>query len=106
MTETGPPPAGTIKVAGSDTMVNLAQAWAENYGKKYGNVVDVQVSGGGSGVGIAKLIDGTIDMANASREMKAEEQEAASQHAGGKEVKEYTVAPRRPGGLRAQGQSR
>ncbi len=92
MTDTAPPPAGTIKVAGSDTMVNLAQAWAETYGKKYGNVVDVQVSGGGSGVGIAKLIDGTIDMACASREMKAEEQDAASEHAGGKEVKEYTVA--------------
>jgi ABC-type phosphate transport system substrate-binding protein len=92
MTDTGSPPAGTIKVAGSDTMVNLAQAWAETYGKKYGNVVDVQVSGGGSGVGIAKLIDGTVDMANASREMKQEERDAASQHAGGAEVNEVTVA--------------
>ena len=82
----------SIGVVGSDTMVNLAQAWAEEYGKKYGNAVDVQVSGGGSGDGIAKLIDGTIDMANASREMKQEERDAASQHAGGKDVKEYTVA--------------
>ena len=38
MTDNSPPPEGTIKVAGSDTMVNLAQAWAEDYGKKYGNV--------------------------------------------------------------------
>ncbi len=92
MTNTDPPEAGTIKVAGSDTMVNLAQAWAEEYGKKYGNVVDVQVSGGGSGVGIAKLIDGTVDLANASRDMKQEEREQASEHAGGAEVQEVTVA--------------
>lgn len=92
MTDSSPPPAGTIKVAGSDTMVNLAQAWAEDYGKKYGTTVDVQVSGGGTGVGIAKLIDTTIEMANASREMKAEEKQKASATHEGHEVKEYTVA--------------
>ncbi|MCP4194907.1 MAG: hypothetical protein GY768_30255 [Planctomycetaceae bacterium] len=84
------PPDATIKVAGSDTMVNLAQAWAEEYGKKYPNV-DVQVSGGGSGVGIAKLIEGTVDMANASRDMKPAEKEMAAEK-NGKEVKEITTS--------------
>ena len=74
------PEDATIKVAGSDTMVNLAQAWAEEYGKKYPNV-DVQVSGGGSGVGIASFIDGTVDLANASREMKDKERQQASDNA-------------------------
>lgn len=85
------PADATIKVAGSDTMVNLAAAWAERYKEAYSNV-DVQVSGGGSGVGIAKLIDGTVDLANASREMKTKEREQASENAGGKEVFEFTVA--------------
>lgn len=89
--DTAAPEDATIKIAGSDTMVNLAQAWAEEYTKKYPNV-EVQVSGGGSGVGIAKLIDGTVDIANASREMKAEEREQASANSGGKEVQELTVA--------------
>ncbi len=66
------PPEGSIKIAGSDTMVNLAQAWAETYSQKYPHVRP-EVSGGGSGVGIANLIDGTVEMANASREMKEEE---------------------------------
>ncbi|MDG2384629.1 MAG: substrate-binding domain-containing protein [Pirellulaceae bacterium] len=85
------PRDGRIKVAGSDTMVNLAQAWAEQYMKKYPNV-DVQVSGGGSGVGIAKLIEGTVDLANASRDMKPAEREKASENAGGKKVKEITTS--------------
>ena len=70
-------------------MVNLGQAWAEEYTKRHPNV-DVQVSGGGSGVGIKALIDGTVDMANASREMKDEERgQIAAKGAG--EVQEYTV---------------
>ena len=48
----------TVRIGGSDTMVNLAQAWAEAY-KKSHPAVSVQVSGGGSGVGIANLIKGT-----------------------------------------------
>ena len=56
-------------------MVNVAQAWAEVYYKQTG--VKVQVLGGGSGVGIASLIDGTCDMANASRKMKPKEREKA-----------------------------
>ncbi len=85
------PPEGewTIKVGGSDTMVNVAQAWAEEYTKKFSNV-DVQVSGGGSGVGIAKLIDGTLDIANSSREMKPEEREKAEANSG-KPIREFIV---------------
>src|SRR5271157_4919901 len=56
----------TIQNKGSDTMVNLAQAWAEEY-KKVAPAAEVEVAGGGSGVGIAALVKGTIDIANASR---------------------------------------
>ncbi|MCU0586475.1 MAG: phosphate ABC transporter substrate-binding protein [Desulfobacterales bacterium] len=79
----------TLQNKGSDTMVNLAQSWAEEY-KKVNPAVDVEVSGGGSGVGIAALIRGTIDMANASRDMKPEELEAARKNTG-KEPKEIFV---------------
>ena len=61
-----------ISVEGSDTMVNVAQAWAEQYGKVHPEI-SVQVLGGGSGVGIASLIDGNCDMADASRKMKDKE---------------------------------
>lgn len=61
-----------IRNEGSDTMVNIAQAWAEQYNKEHPNV-SVQVLGGGSGVGIASLIDGNCDMANTSRKMKENE---------------------------------
>lgn len=64
--------SGTITIEGSDTMVNLAQAWAESYmGTNSG--VAITVKGGGSGVGIASLVNGTVDYANASRAMKPEE---------------------------------
>jgi phosphate transport system substrate-binding protein len=79
----------TIQNKGSDTMVNLAQAWAEEY-KKAAPDVDVEVSGGGSGVGIAALEKGTIDIANASRNMKSEEIEAAKKNTG-KTPKEFIV---------------
>lgn len=79
---------GAISNAGSDTMVNLAQAWAEAYGGKTG--IKVQVLGGGSGVGIAGLIDGTCDMANASREMKNKEIELARARRG-QAPKEHVV---------------
>jgi ABC-type phosphate transport system substrate-binding protein len=84
------PPEATITISGSDTMVNLAQAWAETYGQKFAQVRP-EVAGGGSGVGIAKLIDGTVEMANASREMKPEEREKAEANSGEKVV-EITVA--------------
>jgi phosphate transport system substrate-binding protein len=68
--------SGSINVAGSDTMVNLAQAWAEKFGTDNPGVM-VSVKGGGSGVGIAALINKTVDFADASREIKAEESSAA-----------------------------
>lgn len=64
--------SGTLTVAGSDTMVNMAQAWAEEF-MTVNPGVQISVKGGGSGTGIASLINGTIDVANASREMKDEE---------------------------------
>jgi len=79
----------TIQNKGSDTMVNVAQAWAEEYTKIVPSV-DVEVSGGGSGVGIAALTKGTIDIANASRNMKPEEIETAKKNTG-KEPKEFIV---------------
>lgn len=61
-----------ITVKGSDTMVILAQKWAELYMKSNQNV-SIQVTGGGSGVGITALINGTTDIADASRQMKQSE---------------------------------
>jgi phosphate transport system substrate-binding protein len=73
----------TIRTEGSDTMVNLAQAWAEKYHQQHPDV-SVQVLGGGSGVGIASLIDGNCDMANTSRRMKPEEIERVRARRGAK----------------------
>ena len=64
--------SGSISISGSDTMVNMAQAWAEAFGEKNPGVL-VSVKGGGSGNGIAALINKTVDFADASREMKPEE---------------------------------
>ena len=61
-----------IQNKGSDTLVNVAQAWAEAYQGVSPDVV-VAVSGGGSGTGIAALINGTVDIANASRAIKDKE---------------------------------
>ena len=61
-----------ISVKGSDTMVNLAQKWAEDYMKNNQNI-SIQVTGGGSGTGIAALLNNTVDLANSSRELKADE---------------------------------
>jgi phosphate transport system substrate-binding protein len=61
-----------ITVKGSDTLVILSQRWAEVYMKSHPNT-SIQVTGGGSGVGIAALINGSTDIANASRPMKSSE---------------------------------
>jgi phosphate transport system substrate-binding protein len=74
---------------GSDTLVNLALAWAEDYMQLHPEV-RISVTGGGSGTGIAALINGTVDIANASREMKPEELERA--RANGILPKEFVVA--------------
>ncbi len=84
------PPAGTIKITGSDTMLELAKNWAGAYMKKYRSV-SVQVNGGGSGMGIASLVDGTTDIANASREINEEEKKRVRDK-NGKETVEFTVA--------------
>jgi phosphate transport system substrate-binding protein len=78
----------SIQNTGSDTMVNLAQAWAEEYAK-VDPAVSIEVAGGGSGVGIAALINGTADIANSSRKLEPEEVEKAK--AAGHEPKEYMV---------------
>jgi len=65
-----------IQNKGSDTLVNVAQAWAEAY-QKVNSEVAVAVSGGGSGTGIAAMINGTVDIANASRAMKQKELDLA-----------------------------
>jgi phosphate transport system substrate-binding protein len=78
-----------VQNKGSDTMVNLALAWAEAYRNVKPNL-DIAVTGGGSGTGIAALINGTVDIANASREMKENEIADAEKH--GFTPVEYTVA--------------
>jgi phosphate transport system substrate-binding protein len=65
-----------IENKGSDTIVNLALAWAESY-QIINPEIRISVTGGGSGTGIAALINGTVDIANASRRIKPEEIEAA-----------------------------
>jgi phosphate transport system substrate-binding protein len=63
-----------VTIKGSDTMVILAQRWAEEFMKKNPKV-KVQVTGGGTGTGIAALINGTTEIATASRPMKDPEKE-------------------------------
>lgn len=77
-----------IQNTGSDTLLNVAQAWAERY-REINPSVAVAVSGGGSGTGIAAMINGTVDIANASRPMRGEEIEMA--RAGGNDPIEHIV---------------
>jgi len=79
-----------IQNKGSDTMVNVAQAWAENYRRVHPEI-GVAVSGGGSGTGIAALINGTVDIANASRDIHTEEKDAILK-ANGRAPVEHVVA--------------
>lgn len=78
-----------IQNKGSDTMVNVAQVWAEEY-RQVAPEVQVEVSGGGSGVGIAALDRGAVDIANASRDIKPDEIRQAIQNTG-KTPQEFTV---------------
>ena len=68
-----------IQNKGSDTLVNVAQAWAEAYAAKEPRAA-IAVSGGGSGTGISAMINGTVDIANASRKMKDKEIAAAEKN--------------------------
>jgi phosphate transport system substrate-binding protein len=79
----------TIQNRGSDTMLEVAQAWSEAYSKLHPNF-SVEVSGGGSGVGIKNIMDGTVDIANSSRLMKDEEVSQAKAKTG-KDATLYVV---------------
>jgi phosphate transport system substrate-binding protein len=63
---------GTLIIKGSDTLVNLSQAWAEAYMKKNPGK-NISVTGGGTGTGIAAFLNGTADICNASRPMTVSE---------------------------------
>ena len=85
-------PSQQIKIIenkGSDTIVNLALAWAEEY-QVIDPTVQLSVTGGGSGTGIAALINGTVDLANASRRIKEEERDAALEN--GSDPVEFVIA--------------
>jgi phosphate transport system substrate-binding protein len=77
-----------VEIKGSDTMVNLGQRWAEEFMDKYPEAA-LAVTGGGSGTGIAAIINGTADIAQASRKMKDEE--LAQAKANGFELKEFVT---------------
>src|SRR5258705_8985173 len=82
--------AGSITVKGSDTLVILAQKWAEVYMSKHSEV-KIQVTGGGSGIGFAALQNNTTDIADASGPIKPAER-AACIKSFGKSPREYKVA--------------
>ncbi len=77
-----------IQNKGSDTLLNVAQAWAEAY-REVAPDVAVSVTGGGSGTGISAMINGTVDIANSSRRMRDLEREAARSN--GVEAVEFVV---------------
>ncbi len=79
----------TLTIKGSDTMVHLVTAWSEAYMKAH-KEADISVTGGGSGTGIAALLNGTTDICSASREMKPEEKKTAEQK--GIKLREVVVA--------------
>jgi len=84
----GGPNRDVIQNTGSDTMLDVAQAWAERY-QLVNPAVAIAVSGGGSGTGIASMIDGTVDISNSSRPMEEAEIEAA--RANGNDPVEHIV---------------
>lgn len=84
-----PATSSNIQNKGSDTLVNLALAWAEEYQAGHPEV-GISVTGGGSGTGISALLNRTVDIANASRQMQAEEVQRAQ--ASGFEPVEFVVA--------------
>jgi phosphate transport system substrate-binding protein len=77
----------SITIKGSDTLVRLGQRWAEEYMKENPGVV-IQVSGGGSGTGIAALLNGSTDICESSRDMKEKEHKMAA----GKGITPYRVS--------------
>ncbi|AOM82377.1 PstS family phosphate ABC transporter substrate-binding protein [Salisediminibacterium beveridgei] len=81
-------PEGYLEIRGSDTMVNLGQAFAEEY-MDYNVKGDVSVTGGGSGTGVAAMINNEVDIAQSSRPMT--EDEMAEAEANGAEPHEFIV---------------
>ncbi len=79
---------GSFKEGGSTTMAELAVLWADGFKSQTGYTVTISL--GGSGIGISNFIDGTIDVAQSSRAMKASEIQSA--HAKGINVTEWKVA--------------
>jgi phosphate transport system substrate-binding protein len=88
-TDTKTPAAASITIKGSDTMVHLVTAWAEDYMKANSGTA-ISVTGGGSGTGISALLNKTTDICSASRDMSAKEKEQAAQKGLG--LKETIVA--------------
>jgi ABC-type phosphate transport system substrate-binding protein len=88
----GKPPGGkhNVTIKGSDTMVILGQRWAENYMKHFPDI-SVQVTGGGSGTGIAALINGSTHICESSRPMKDKEKDQVKAKFG-KAAIEFSVA--------------
>jgi len=82
-------PQTYIENKGSDTIVNLALAWAEQYQMDHPDI-RLSVTGGGSGTGIASLVNGTVDIANASRQIKSSEIDLAREQ--GVEPVEHIIA--------------
>jgi len=88
LTMVGVAAAGSnITIKGSDTLVRLGQRWAEEYMKKNKDVA-IQVSGGGTGTGIAALLNGSTDVCQASRDMKDKEYKLAEEKA----IKPYRIS--------------
>jgi len=79
----------SVTVKGSDTMVHLVTAWSESYMKAHPDA-EISVTGGGSGTGIAALLNGTTDICAASRDMSPEEKEKAARE--GSTLRETNVA--------------
>lgn len=86
---TSPSASAYIQNKGSDTIVNLGLAWAEEY-QKVKPEVRISVTGGGSGTGLTAMISGTVDIASASRQIKDEE--IAASEANGITPVEYVIA--------------
>ncbi len=80
---------GTIDVQGSDTMLNIGTAWSEAFMDE-NPMVEVSIQGGGSGTGIAALLNGTVDFAHSSRDIKDEELAAGEEK--GMDIVEHKVA--------------
>jgi phosphate transport system substrate-binding protein len=85
----GPQAAGTLQIKGSDTMVNLGQAWAEAFNALHPEA-NIAVTGGGSGTGIAALFSRTCDIAESSRSLA--EKEIAQAKTSGLSIQEEIVA--------------